>query len=627
MSGISVGNGLSKGVGLSVGSGFSRGGGLYFSGFSVAPTLNLDFTTMTALPSTITFSRPSNATYYDSTGKLTYAPNNLFTYSDTFSNAAWLTQAVSKSGSAGAWVITGNGASTQHVVYQTLSLASGTRYTVSLYITAGTSNYVYLNAAPAASATTWATAVFDLSTGVSGTASQTGVGATSGTIHSTSSTYLGAGLYRISMTYSLAGTSVDIALGLTTAATGNTFGSYGLITVATSGTVTVYNAQFEAVTYQTTPSTYNATTSAAYYGPRLDYNPATLAARGLLIEEARTNVVLQSQFSSGWTIENSTNTAGATVSPSGATDGVKFAATSATTNFTQFQVMSLTTGSRYTQSIFVKPAEYNFLQFAVSNTLRAGFVFNLTTGAITETFNAGNLSAIGGSIYVGNGWYRLWISFTPAMSSFDMNISLLNTATAASRNIYGMPIFAGTAGSGVYIWGAQVEEGAFPTSYIPTAANPGSRSADTANMTGTNFSSWYNQSEGSFVVNAALEGNSGRTFIVFDSGVTNYSLVDFATSASSASVVSGGSTVASFTLGSVSQGVLSKASLAYKLNDFACVLNGGAVQVDTSGAVPVSPNQLGIGNFSGTAQLNGWVSSFVFYPQRLPNATLQSLTS
>jgi hypothetical protein len=68
-------------------------------------------------------------------------------------------------------------------------------------------------------------------------------------------------------------------------------------------------------------------------------------------------------------------------------------------------------------------------------------------------------------------------------------------------------------------------------------------------------------------------------------------------------------------------------SMCYALNDFARSFSGAAVVTDTSGTVPtVTTLNLGIGN-GGVVALNGWIASLTYYPLRLPNATLQTLST
>ena len=62
----------------------------------------------------------------------------------------------------------------------------------------------------------------------------------------------------------------------------------------------------------------------------------------------------------------------------------------------------------------------------------------------------------------------------------------------------GTVTYDGNGTSGIYLWGAQLEEGAFPSSYIPTTTAAATRSADVASITGTAFSGWYRQDEGTF---------------------------------------------------------------------------------------------------------------------------------
>lgn len=528
MSGISVGNGLSKGVGLSVGSGFSRGGGLYFSGFSVAPTLSLNFTTMTALPSTITFSRPSNATYYDSTGKLTYAPNNLLLNSATLS--------------------------TQNVTTAPIN------YILSFQ---GTGSVVL------------------------------------------SGTFIGT----------LIGTGVSDRVFVAFTPTA------GTLTLTVVGSVT--SAQLEAVTYQTTPSTYVATTSAAYYGPRLDYNPVTLAARGLLIEEARTNLHKQSSFQSGYLTFGATLTANAGTSVDGTSDAASFV-TDVTTgqHGTYYTPGLIYTAAVYTASVYAKKLGsanyYVNLDPTNTNQITQTAVFDLSTGTVLQVGSNMQSASI---VDCGNGFYRLVVTFTP--TALNVNPILYGCTSTSSR------VFTGDGASGWLLFGWQVELGSFATSYIPTGASSVARSADTASMTGTNFSSWYNQTEGTFSANSETGG------VTVAAMVGQVTVAAFSPNIDVARYQSG---VVGATIFNVSQqsnltlspsivfGQIYKTALAYKLNDVAGVANGGTVQTDTSANIP-TVDQLQIGTTQNGYQLNGHLAYLVYYPQRLPNATLQSLTS
>ena len=159
--------------------------------------------------------------------------------------------------------------------------------------------------------------------------------------------FSGTGSVTLSGTYSgtLNGTGVSNRVYLAFTATA------GTLTATVSGSVT--SAQLEAVTYQTTPSTYVATTSSAYYGPRFDYNPSTLAAKGLLIEGSRANVVLYSNdlTNAAWTKTNIT----AALNQTGA-DGVANSASSITAsaaNGTVLQSITLASSQRI-QSALVK---------------------------------------------------------------------------------------------------------------------------------------------------------------------------------------------------------------------------------------------------------------------------------
>jgi hypothetical protein len=192
--------------------------------------------------------------------------------------------------------------------------------------------------------------------------------------------------------------------------------------------------------------------------------------------------------------------------------------------------------------------------------------------------------------------------------------------------------YTGNGFSGACIFGAQVEAGAFPTSYIPTVASQVTRSADTAVMTGTNFSSWYNQAEGT-IFGQAVRFATGTTpssavFQIDDTSLNNRSAIFI-----SASGVSGAGSTASLTsVGGVTQAnttftgsTISKIAYAYKTNDFATSFNASSPTLDTSGTLPVV-TQARIGS-NGSGFYNGHIQCIAYYPQRLPNSQLQALTT
>jgi hypothetical protein len=185
----------------------------------------------------------------------------------------------------------------------------------------------------------------------------------------------------------------------------------------------------------------------------------------------------------------------------------------------------------------------------------------------------------------------------------------------------------------LFFWGAQVEVGSFPTSYIPTSGTALTRNADVASMTGTNFSSWYNASEGTLFVDVQASANASTAYLTISNGTQTSNSVYFDNDSGNIRnvVFSGSSAVAVINLGARGTiGDFNKLCAAYKLNDFAAVRNGGSVGTDTSGAVPVGVSQMNIGaNTAGTAAsyLNGTIRRIAFYPQRLPNTTLQALTA
>jgi hypothetical protein len=373
------------------------------------------------------------------------------------------------------------------------------------------------------------------------------------------------------------------------------------------------------------PSAY-AKNVGGLFPARFDYDPVTLAPRGLLIEEARTNLVTYSaEFdNAAWTKSNTTVTANATASPDGTVNADKLVEDTTTgTHSTTSPTVALTSGVAYTTTVYVKAAERSWIAlqydsgaFGTSPTA----YFNLGTGTVGSAFNG----AIHTIRNAGNGWYRCSITATATVSTNSTARIYLATGDNAAS-------YTGVTGNGAFLYGAQFEAGAFATSYIPTVASTVTRTADIAAVTAANFSSWYNQPQGTFVVDVSTfkpttSVTTANAVLASDGTGNNRAGLRYLTANVEELVITGGATQAqigqAYTVSSID-----RLAGAMKTNDFAFARNGALVGTDTSGTVP-TVNRLGIGSdHSGSNQLFGHIRSIRYYPARLNNAQLQTLTA
>ena len=364
--------------------------------------------------------------------------------------------------------------------------------------------------------------------------------------------------------------------------------------------------------------------SAAINTPRFDYNPATLAPQGLLIEEQRVNLLLYSeQFSPvNWIAANTTFTPNTTTSPDGLLTAGTLVEAATTGSHTLRQQITGTSGIAYTASVFAKASTRSQVALEIyTGATVYRVIVDLTNGSFVSSVGTGSYAIIA----FGNGWYK--ISATAVSTSTAINVFFY---TASGNSIS----YTGNGVSGVHIWGAQLEVGSFPTSYIPTINSTVTRAADVAMMTGTNFSSWYNASEGTFVASFEASPNTYTTYLAASNGTVAQNSMHMDNDGSGnmrAAYYSGSSAVALLSLGAVGTlNVVNKVATAYKVNDFAASRNGGAVVTDTAGAVPVGVVQLNIGADPSGAAVNvsnTHIRSITYYPSRLTNVELQALSS
>ena len=592
---------------------------------TIRPSLLLDFANEQALDPRITFTRSTTGTYYNGYSSAV-AEQNLFTYSQQFTNAVWSPSSVTTVDNS---VVAPDGTTTAALV--TCSAGTATKYlrqlvtlsangALSFYAKAGTGSYIQIidtsNGARFCN--------FDLSLGVLGTAG----GQATGTI-----TSVGSGWYRCSVVFSAfngSATAYGIYFVDSASATYAT-------TATTTGTFNLWGAQLEqrsAVTAYT-PTTTTAITNyipvlqtGAINQARFDHDPVLGTSLGLLIEQQSTNLVLQSQFASGWTYANATGTLLSSVAPDGTQTATQLVESTATSQHTISQ--NVTAGNAtYTMTSYVKSNGRN-VWFDMSDNSSGDVysVFDLT--GVTSSITAGGswTSASSSITAVGNGWYRCSMTATKsAGATITYSIRCLSGTTIAGAS------YAGNGYSGIFIWGAQLEALAFPTSYIPTVASQVTRSADSASMTGTNFSSWYSTGQGSLIgIGQKIAAGANARIMCFSDGTANNEIgliYQSAVPAPTIRIVNNGTVYSTY---STTTGITTRTLLgmSYKTNNGIIDGNGLAVGTLSTVVPPTSITTAYIGagalGISSSEAWNGWISKIAYYPIAVSSANLIALT-
>jgi hypothetical protein len=596
------------------------------------PSLLLDFANVKQLDPRVTFVRTTTATYYDgvTTAK---AEENLLLRSQEFENAAWnktnttitANNATAPDGTSTAETVTATAGTNIDAIVARFNLSStaGLDYVISFFAKAGTySAFQITNGNFQASS---AHANFDLSDGTVGTSANC----------TASIQNAGNSWYRCIVVFAATATVTSGAVYACLAAntSANRFQKWSPVGTET---IELWGAQLEQRSSVTayTPTTDQPITNyvpalqtAASGVARSDHNPTTFESLGLLVEEQRTNLILQSEdFGTTWATTRASVTTNTIVAPNGTLTGDKLVedTTASNSHIIGQSSLSYTSGTSYSYSLYAKAAERTVIRLAFPSSAfgtSVAYNFDLTAGTATlVTAGTGNSASI---TAVGNGWYRCVVSAQATSTTNGTNQIFLIGG--------GFATYTGDGYSGIYIWGAQLEEGAFPTSYIPTVAATVTRNADVATMTGTNFSSWYRADEGTLYAEF-IQSNQNTTFRgiarLTDSSLSSNSIGILI--ASNSLSVRGiinliGVAQASLVLGNTTAEQKSKAAFVYKTDDVAGVLNAGSVLTDSSVILPVV-DRLNIGEFSG-GSLNGYINKIAFYPSRIPDAQLQALTT
>jgi hypothetical protein len=574
-----------------------------------------------------------NRMYYDSTGALTWAPANTLTYSEDFRNTT-------DAGSTRPWVystaaVTPNaatapdGQTTADLLYPTSSsVYAGAVYylstsgeVLSVYAKKAGLNFLCIYNYNAATGAAW----FNLNTG--------SVGTVSGGYTAAMTPVSGyPDWYRCSLKTNGAPFSV---VEFQACSADNS------VTPTASGTngIYIWGAQLERVTYQTSPRAYIPTTTAAVYQPRYDYDPSVTPAtpRGMLIEEGRTNRSPASLLTdASWTVSGTNLPKYATTTgPDGISNSAQTfqASLGSSYHFTyQTASISISSGSNYTYSVYAKAGttRYVHINFMNASQVYVSAVFDVGANNTSATQTA--VGSTSGTIvstsqqYVGNGWYRISLTGSVAASTIYIEMGIAGAATGNTFFIYGEATFSANGTETVSFYGAQIEAGSFPTSYIPTTTASVTRVADVVKLSGSALTTLQGaaasvvQEQNIFGLNAysntisAAVGSTDKIAMYLDSG-TGLPTAQFGLGYNGTSILptSIGDLRTTFRTG-----------FSFNASNGSCVINGGTVATSAIAyASGITSARFGQ-NYNGSSFCDMWVRSIALYNQRIPDTTLKS---
>jgi hypothetical protein len=621
------------------------------------PTLDLKFAKDKTLDPRITFTRASSGTYVDENGVIQSAATNaarfdhdpetgeslgllveeartnILLYSDTLTGAAWGTldatltpnAAFSPASTYNAGLLTDDVTTAYHGIRYPVTVGGGSVTVFSVFVKYLNARYIQF-ASESASSGVWNVDLVDK------TASRV-----TGDVNSTLNIQeLSGGWLRISYKYTWGANNqwpnINIVSSLSSV--------HREVRLGVSGNgVYLWGAQLEAGSFPTsyipTPATFTSRASTATYydasgviqtaGVNVARDNAyfpdengVMQPAGLLLEGSGTNhtypSIIPTSTTGRWTIDGLSITANAGTAPDGSSTA------------SLIDVSTGTGGNRayvYAGNQGIKT--YSF--FAKANTSDAVLglymmdAFVGGTRLVTYTFNTDAIT-VGSSSYsvvrekISNGWVR---------------ISITATTSGPFHYISFNQWFDGTRGSAgqYFLWGFQEELGSTRTSYIPTAgstvtraadvssSSTVTRAADVASITGSNFSSWYNQSEGSWYISYNKKLSPVNISNVGVLGPQHF----YYRGNSTESVRRFGSNIAATGMAANNNRI----AIGYDSTDFDISANGNIANNNIV-ATPTSQTTLNVMS-NGLSTLSSTVARLTYYPTRLSNAILQNLTT
>jgi hypothetical protein len=360
---------------------------------------------------------------------------------------------------------------------------------------------------------------------------------------------------------------------------------------------------------------------------------------GLLIEESRQNLYTYSSTfdNAAWTPYNmSVSSVSGTVGPNGSTVGayrLVEGAINAIHGIAATTPPTITNATKYTASVFGKAGSRTQLSIIMNSVTGTGSVFDLFAGTVYSE-GANYRSSIE---TFANGWFRCSTTGSAVNTNGNVTIAIANGGTSS---------YSGDASSYIDIYGFQLEQGAFATSYIPTTTATATRAADVASITGSNFLNFYPGQQGALMADVKLNYRptdavpqyTRSTIVSIEDGtVSNRIQLVAETNPSSVSryanlVVYNNNTLYNGVTGNIGDmGNLitttsGRIGAYFASGSFGFSLNANTAAVATVGSTQIPMTQMLIGSGAGANALNGTIAKIMFYSRTITTAETQELS-
>ena len=367
--------------------------------------------------------------------------------------------------------------------------------------------------------------------------------------------------------------------------------------------------------------------SAAINTPRFDYDPVTLQLKGLLLEDASTNIAPNPPVGGAWAPGGATVAAASGIAPDGTNTMVKLSETGVNElHFTAYG-QGFAGGGQWTGSVFARTSGTRYLQLAFDDGGANGIwaTFDLVSGTVSGPIAAtGTWAAVSASVQnIGNGIYRCSATFTPAGTALRV---LLVTSNLPSPGRF--PSYLGNTANAVLVWGAQVEALPYMSSHIPTTSVSVTRAADSLTYPGSGITG-FSPTAGSWFLEFIRNGSVAATprvigvimanspGVLYSDSTAHLGQYDVATTLTTANLI---------TVGDIHKGISTWIAGEAKV----CLDNGTIAKSAalTTGYSGIAGNSIGV--LRGTPpseNLSGWARRISYWPRVLSDSEMQAVTT